>query len=153
MMSAYLAIKLVHIFLAITALGANLTYGVWFALAARRPALAVPVMRGIKLIDDYIANPAYVLMLPTGALMVWLGGLGFGTRWIAASMSLWLVAMLLGFLGYSPLLRQQIAAAEREGPDAPATRAVARRANVVTVLLALDFFAILILMVFKPALG
>jgi uncharacterized membrane protein len=103
--------------------------------------------------DDYIANPAYVLMLPTGALMVWLGGIGFGTRWVSASMGLWLVAMLLGFLGYSPLLRRQIASTEREGIAAPATRAIAARANVVTALLAIDILAIITLMVFKPALG
>ena len=107
-------------------------------------------MRGIKRMDDFVANPAYVLMLPTGALMVWIGGIGFGTRWVTVSMTLWLVAVLLGFLGYSPLLKRQIASAEREGLDGPETRAITRRANIVTVLLAIDVFAIFVFMVFKP---
>jgi uncharacterized membrane protein len=153
MPTAYLSIKLVHILLAVTALGANLTYGVWFALAARQPALALPIMRGVKFIDDYIANPAYVLMLPTGALMVWLGSIGFGTHWVSVAMTLWLVAVLLGYLGYSPLLKRQIASVEREGLQGPATRAITLRANIVTVLLAVDVLAIFVIMVFKPSFG
>jgi uncharacterized membrane protein len=149
----YLTIKLLHILLAVTALGTNLTYGVWFALAARRPDVAVPIMRGVQQLDGYVANPAYVLLLPTGALMVWLGGIGFGTHWVDAAMTLWLILALLGFFGYSPLLRRQIASAEREGVNVPATRAIALRANIVTVMLAVVVLAIFVLMVFKPSLG
>lgn len=151
MAQVYLALKLLHVLLAITALGANLTYGVWFALAARHPEFAVTALRGIRILDDRIANPAYLLMLPTGAAMVWLGGLGFGKAWIAASLALWTVAMLLGLFGYSPILRRQVAAAEREGLAGPASRLLMRRANLITVALALCILAILGLMVFKPA--
>lgn len=147
---AYLVVKLLHIFLAITAVGANLTYGVWFARANVQPAFAPAALRGIKFIDDYIANPCYILMLPTGALLVWLGGIGFGTHWISWAMGLWAVAIVLAYLGYSPALRRQIAAVETSGIGDPQARALAVRANVFAGLLGIVVAAILILMVFKP---
>lgn len=148
---AYLALKLIHILLAITALGANLTYGVWFARANANPAFAPIALRGIKFIDDWIANPAYLLLLPTGAAMVALGGLSFRTHWIAGAMALWLVAILAAYFGYSPALRAQIGAVDREGIEGASARRLAVRANLWAGILGVLIFAILVLMVFKPA--
>lgn len=147
----YLAIKFLHILLAITAIGANLTYGVWFARANSNPAFAPVALRGIKFIDDWIATPAYVLMLPTGVAMVLIGHLSFATHWISWAMTLWLLAVLAGALGYSPTLRAQIRAVDSEGIAAQSTRALAVRGYVWSGLLGVLVMAILILMVFKPA--
>ena len=149
--SAYLAIKVLHILLAITALGANLTYGAWFARANLNPASAPFALRGIAFIDTWIANPAKLLMLPTGAAMVWHRGYSFGTRWIAWAMGLWLVAILAAYLGYSPVLRAQIAAVDREGVAGPAARTLATRGQIWAAVLGVLILAILVLMVFKPA--
>jgi uncharacterized membrane protein len=146
----YLALKLIHILLAITALGANLTYGVWFARANMQPEFAPTALRGIKFIDDHIANPAYILLLPTGAAMVWAGGIGFGTRWVASAMFLWFLAILLAYLGYTPTLARQIAAVERGGVDDPEARRLAGRGQVIAGFLGLLVVAIIVLMVFKP---
>jgi uncharacterized membrane protein len=146
----YLALKLIHVVLAITALGANLTYGVWFARANMHPEFAPIALRGIKFIDDHIANPAYVLLLPTGAAMVWVAGLGFATRWIAAAMMLWLLAILLAYLAYSPTLVRQIAAVERGGVADPEAKRLAGRGQFLAGILGLLVFAIVVLMVFKP---
>ncbi|HZW53136.1 MAG TPA: DUF2269 family protein [Candidatus Elarobacter sp.] len=146
----YLTLKLVHILLAITAVGANFTYGVWFARARRNPAFAETALRGIKFIDDYIANPAYVLMLPTGAAMVAVGGLGFGTRWISWAMGLWLVAILLAYAVYSPILKRQIAIIAQSGIDSPAYAATQGRANGAVGALGVIVLLIVVLMVFKP---
>ena len=151
MSTVYLSVKLLHVLLAVTALGANLTYGVWFFRANRQPAFAPAALRGIKFIDDRIANPAYLLLLPTGALMVQHGGYGFGTHWIAWAMGLWLVAILAAYLGYTPVLRAQIAAVDREGIDGPAARALAVRGQIWAGVLAVLVLTILVLMVFKPA--
>ncbi len=51
-------IKTLHIFFAIVAVGANITYSVWVARAAREPEHTGYALRGIKFIDDRIANPA-----------------------------------------------------------------------------------------------
>jgi uncharacterized membrane protein len=148
---AYLILKFFHILLAITALGANLTYGVWFARANTNPAFAPVALRGIKFIDDWIANPAYLLILPTGAAMVVLGGLSFRSHWITWAMILWLIAILAAYLGYSPALRAQIRAVDREGITSASARSLAIRGNVWAGILGVVILAILALMVFKPA--
>ena len=149
-MSPYLIVKYVHVLLAITALGANLTYGVWFARANIQPEFAPFALRGIKFIDDRIANPCYVLLLPTGALMVWIAGYGFGTRWILVAMILWAIAMFVAYAFYTPTLSRQIAAVEREGVAGENARQLAVRGQLIAALLAVLVFAILALMVFKP---
>ncbi len=105
----------------------------------------------MKLIDDRIANPAYLLLLPTGAAMVYLGGYSFGTRWIALAMALWAVAVLLAYLGYTPSLAGEIRAIDADGPHSPAAAAMAKRGAVFAAILAVLIIAILVLMVFKPA--
>ncbi len=148
---AYLTIKFFHIVLAIVAIGANMTYGVWFARANQNPAFAPVALRGIKFMDDWIANPAYLLMLPTGIAMVLVAHLSFATHWISWAMTLWVIAVLAGIFGYSPTLRAQIAAVDREGIASPAARALATRGYVWSAVLGVVVFAIVVLMVFKPA--
>jgi uncharacterized membrane protein len=146
----YLALKLLHIMLAITAVGANLTYGAWFARANLNPAFAPVALRGIRFLDDWIANPAYLLMLPTGAAMVALGGLSFRTPWIAISVALWVLAVLAGYLGYAPVLRAQIAAVDREGIAGPEAQRLAVRGYIWSGILGVLIIGIIVLMVFKP---
>jgi hypothetical protein len=55
----YLLLKWLHVLAAIVAIGANVTYGIWIARASRNPDVLPFTLRGIKLIDDRIANPAY----------------------------------------------------------------------------------------------
>src|ERR1700722_8216756 len=148
---AYLTIKFFHIVLAIVAIGTNMTYGVWFARANQNPAFAPVALRGIKFMDDWIANPAYLLMLPTGIAMVLIAHLSFGTHWISWAMTLWVIAVLAGIFGYSPALRAQIKAVDREGIASPAARALATRGYVWSAVLGVLVIAIVVLMVFKPA--
>ena len=54
----YLFVKWLHVLAAITALGSNITYEFWLTRAAREPAVPPFTLRGIKLLDDRIANPA-----------------------------------------------------------------------------------------------
>lgn len=147
----YLLLKVVHVLLVALALGANLTYGVWFAAAQRHPEIAPIVLRRIKFIDDYLANPAYVLLLPTGAAMIAIGGIGFGTRWVSWAMGLWVIAILLAYLGYTPTLRAQIAAVEAEGVDGSTAVRYGTRGQIIAGVLAVLVLTILVLMVFKPS--
>jgi uncharacterized membrane protein len=151
MPTGYLILKFFHILLAITAVGANLTYGAWFARANANPTFAPIALRGIQFIDTWIANPAYLLLLPTGAAMVVLGGYSFRTHWIAWALILWLVAILAGYFGYTPALRAQITAVDREGVAGADARRLAARGQIWAGALGLIVIAILVLMVFKPA--
>ncbi|HEY1655898.1 MAG TPA: DUF2269 family protein [Candidatus Tumulicola sp.] len=101
--------------------------------------------------DDWLATPAYVLLLPTGAAMVAIGGLSFRLHWIQWAMGLWVLAVLCGAFGYSPALRAQIRAVDGEGVGSPAARRLAVRGYVWSAILGVMVVAILVLMVFKPA--
>jgi uncharacterized membrane protein len=114
------------------------------------PAFAPIALRGVKFIDDWVANPSYLLLLPTGIAMVKVAGYSFGTHWISWAMGLWVLAVAAGYLGYTPALAGQIRAIERDGTDSPEAARLSTRGNVFAAILGVLIIAILILMVFKP---
>ena len=69
-MSLYTFLKFLHIVFAIVAIGFNVSYGIWLRRAATEPEHAAHILRGVRLLDDRFATPAYVLLLVTGVLMV-----------------------------------------------------------------------------------
>jgi uncharacterized membrane protein len=151
-MDAYVLLKYVHVLLAIVAVGFNASYGIWLARAAREPAHLGHVLRGIKLLDDRFANPAYGLLLVTGLAMVWVNQVPLlETRWILSALVLYAVLLVVGFGVYSPTLRRQIALLESAGPTSADYLRVASRGRIVGILLALVVVAIVFLMVVKPA--
>lgn len=151
-MSIYTILKFVHVLLAIVAVGANITYGVWLSRAGRDRANLAFALRGIKILDDRFANPAYGLLFVTGMAMVYFGGLSLRTPWLLSGLILFLVVVVLGFRGYTPLLRQQIAALEAHGPESPEFRNLSARAQRVGTILTVIVVIIVFLMVTKPRL-
>jgi uncharacterized membrane protein len=151
-MSAYTLLKFIHVLLAITAVGANITYGVWMSRAARDPRYLPFTLSGLKALDDRIANPAYLLLLLTGLGMVHLGPYAWSTPWLLTSLVLYAVVAVLALLGFTPTLRRQIEALEARGPESLEYRALASRAQLVGVVLAALVIVIVFLMVAKPAL-
>ena len=148
----YLTFKWVHILLTIIAVGANISYAVWIQRATIDKGALPFTLRGIRLIDARIANPAYFLILVTGISMVLVGGLSLTTPWILLALILWLLGVLLGVFGYTPTLREQISLAENEGADGEGYKAVAWRGTYLGIALGVLVLFILYLMVFKPAL-
>jgi len=152
-MSLFVILKFLHLLLAIVAVGFNATYGVWLARVAREPVPTQSfVLKGIKRLDDWFANPAYVLLAVTGVAMVFLGELRFTTFWIAGGIVLWAIALALGFFVYTPMLRNQIHALETTGPDSEDYRRHSSNARFVGILLAVIVVVIVFLMVTKPTL-
>jgi uncharacterized membrane protein len=148
----YEVIKFFHVLLAIVAVGFNATYGIWLARAAKEPVHEGFALRGVKLLDDRFANPAYGLLLVTGLLMVWVGDLELTQFWILAALVLYAVAIGVGLFVYTPTLREQVALLERSGPDSVELRTLSRRGATVGTLLAIDVIVIVFLMVTKPTL-
>jgi uncharacterized membrane protein len=103
-MTIYIILKFLHVLLAITAVGANITYGVWLSRAAREPAHLEYVLRGIKVLDDRVANPAFGSLLVSGVAMVFAGRIPWTTPWILTSLVLYIVLVLVGLFGYTPLI-------------------------------------------------
>ena len=149
-MSAYVLLKLAHVLLAVVAIGANLTYGLWLSVAERETEHLAFTIRGIRWIDRRVANPAYVLLAVTGVVLVLVGGFPLTSGWLIAAVALYLAAAALGYLVFGPVVRDELAALERGGtgdPEYLRCRGQARLLGVVTTAMVL---AILVLMVTKP---
>jgi uncharacterized membrane protein len=148
----FLLVKWIHVLSAITAVGANFTYGIWTARASREPKVLPFVLHNIHLIDSRIANPCYVLLLITGLTMAFTVPISLTTPWLVTALVLYVLAALLGITLYAPAVRRQIRLLESEGFDSPVYQASARRSVLLGVLVTLDVFVIVFLMVVKPAL-
>jgi uncharacterized membrane protein len=146
----FTTVKFVHILLAITAVGFNASYAIWTQRAARSPEHLGFALRGVKFMDDRVANPAYGLLLLSGLTMVFVGHLSLTTFWIGAALVLWLVVVVLGLVLYTPTLRRQIQALEAHGPGSAEYTALASRSAVAGIATSVVVLAIIVLMVFKP---
>jgi uncharacterized membrane protein len=143
-------LKFLHIFLAIVAVGFNVSYAIWIQRAARAPEHLDFTLRGMKFLDDYIANPAYIGLFLTGLAMVFTLPIPFGTFWISAAIVLWLLLLIGGFGFYTPTLRNQIKALETQGATSAAYKQLNERGTIVGIVLAVITIIIIFLMVFKP---
>jgi uncharacterized membrane protein len=112
----YLYLKWLHVLAAIVAVGSNITYGIWIGRASRNPEALPFTLRGIKLIDDRVANPSYGLLLITGLLMMFTVKLPLTTPWLLSALVLCRILLVVGVFGYTPSLRQQINFGERRIP-------------------------------------
>ena len=72
--------------------------------------------------------------------------------WIAASIGLWAVLLVVGLGVYTPTLRRQIALIESVGAGDPVYRAAARKGQIVGIVLAVIVIVMVFLMVTKPTL-
>ena len=144
----YTLLKFVHVLLAITAVGSNITYGVWNALAAREPAHAPFALKGIAFIDRRVANPAYGLLLITGLALVAIGGLRQG--WILAALILFVLLIVVAIGFYSRVIRQQIKVLDSEGLGSAAYKRLDGQATLYGVISLVIALLIVFLMVVKP---
>ena len=149
---AFSIVKYIHILAAIVAVGFNISYAVWIIRAQRDPAHMSFALKGIKFLDDRIANPAYGLLLLSGLLMVFLVPYPITTFWIDAAVILWVVLVVLAITQYTPTLRNQIKLAEAGDTTSAEFMRLAGRSQLVGQILAVIVLVILAMMVFKPHL-
>jgi len=148
----YTLLKFLHVLAAVVAVGTNVTYGVWIARGSRDPKVLPFALKGVKLIDDRMSNPAYGVLLVTGILMVIVGSIPVFTSWLLAALVLYVAVLLLGVLGYTPTLKQQIRALESEGASSAAYKAAAGKGRALGAILGVIVLVIVFLMVDKPTL-
>src|ERR1700686_586745 len=106
-MSWYSLLKFVHVLLAITAVGSNITYAAWNARGAMEPQPLSFALRGIKFLDNRVANPAYGLLLITGLTLVVVGSWGL-KGWIIAALILFVIEIVVAVGFYSRVTSRQI---------------------------------------------
>ena len=149
---AFLIVKFIHILSAIVAVGLNISYAIWILRAQREPAHTGFALKGIKFLDDRIANPAYGVLLLTGLLMVVLLPIPITTLWIVIALVLYAVLLVVAITQYTPTLRNQIKLAEAGDTTSAEFRGLARRGQLLGQTLGLIVLVILAMMVFKPHL-
>ena len=151
MFDAYTILKWVHVSMAIIAVGFNASYAVWLSRVARSPEHQAYVLRGVKVLDDRFANPAYGVLLLTGLWMVAISPWEITTFWILTALILYATTVFLAAAVYTPTLRKQIETLESEG-STEAYRRLAMRSRVTGIVLGVIVVAIVFLMVTKPTL-
>ena len=144
------AVLFLHIFAAIIAVGFNISYPVWIIRARRDPTHTAFALKGIKFIDDRIANPAYGVLLVTGLLMVYIGHYSLTTLWIDVALILFVALILVAALVYTPALREQVKLAEAGDTSSVAFTRLGARGQIAGMALGLIVLVILAMMVFKP---
>jgi uncharacterized membrane protein len=149
-MDVYPWLKVLHVLLAIVAVGSNITYGVWQVRAAREPQHIGWALRGVKFIDDRIANPAYVGLGAVGVLLVLTGPWRFEMLWIAIAIALYVALMVIGIGVYTPTLSRQISVYEADGPASAEFTALSGRSRLLGAVLAVIVVSIVAIMVLKP---
>ena len=149
---AFLIVKYIHILSAIVAVGLNISYAIWILRAQREPAHTAFTLKGIKFLDDRIANPAYGVLLLSGLLMVVLLPIPITTLWIIIALVLYAVLVVVAITQYTPTLRNQIKLAEAGDTSSAEFNRLATRSRVLGQTLGLIVLVILAMMVFKPNL-
>ncbi len=149
-MDFYPWLKWLHVVLAIIAVGFNISYAIWQARAAREPEHMGYALRGIKFLDDRIANPAYIGLLAVGIILVLIGPWEFTDFWVYAAIGLYVVLAVVGFAVYSPTLTESIAAFEAGGATSPEFLQLAGRTRQIGIILGVVVLVLVGLMVVKP---
>ncbi len=149
-----------HVFGAIAAVGPALTYGLWLFRAEKAgPRHRAFVLRTTSWVDGHLATPAFMVQAVSGVVLLLLEHLRFlHTAWLLAGVSIYVVTAVFAVTLYAPLVRRQIALAERLAED-PGNRAlsadytaVAARARAFGVTAIMLTIAILYFMIVKPVL-
>lgn len=149
----YVIAKWIHILSAIVSLGANLTYFPWFMRVPKDRETLVFTLKTIRLLDNRIANPAYILAYITGEIMMRVGGhIRHSTPWMSVSLALYVIISVLGLFVYGPMLKKQQQLAETKGADDPDYQHISRNGIVLGTLIVIITIGITYLMVAKPQL-
>lgn len=108
------------------------------------------MLRGIRSLDAWLANPACVVLPVTGIAMLLVGDIPFTTFWVALGIGLYVFMGAFAGIFFSPALRRQIDLVEQEDPGSSACAASVRRTIVTGAITMIPLAAILYLMVIKP---
>ncbi|MEJ5346689.1 MAG: DUF2269 family protein [Chloroflexus sp.] len=146
----YTLLVFVHIFATMVAVGLNASYVIWIIRGTKDPASMAFALRGVKFIDDYVANPCYLAGGVTGVLMIAMGKTVAPFLWVA--IGLYIVAMAIAYGVYTPLLSRQIKTLEASGINDPEYQMLAQRSNQVGALMGVLVVIIVLLKIFEPPL-
>lgn len=146
----YTLLVFVHIFTTMVAVGLNASYVIWIVRGSKETASLPFALRGVKFIDDYVANPCYLAGGVTGVLMILMGKAVAPFLWVA--IGLYGLAMVIAYGVYTPLLSRQIQTLAAKGAGDAEYQRLAQRSNQVGALMGVLVVIILWLKIFEPPL-
>lgn len=146
--------KWLHVLGVIAAVGLHAAYGIWIVRASQATEALAFALRTIRLLDDWVALPAFVMILLSGSAMVAITRMSMMTPWMFTALVLVGVLLVSHVLVYRPTLKRLIVAVERGrgGVGGSEFRVAAAREKGVGITLVLIMIAIVFLMVVKPGL-
>lgn len=146
----YTLLVFIHIFATMVAVGLNASYVIWILRGAKDAASLPFALRGVKFIDDYVANPCYLIGGATGVLMIVMGKAVAPFLWVA--IGLYVLAMAMAYGMYTPLLSRQIKTLEAKGAQDAEYQTLAQRSNQIGATMGVLVVIILLLKIFEPPL-
>ncbi len=150
MITAYLALKVIHVLAAIIALGANITYGFLLSRAEKQTDHLHFMLTTVQWIDRKVANPCYFIILITGLVMVWQADYGFSQLWIWLPIFLFGVIASIGIGIFSPVLKKQVDLVNSGQFNTDAYAKVRQKSTTIGIVVTLLVVLIVVLMVLKP---
>jgi hypothetical protein len=144
----YIVLVALHILGTIIAIGFNFSYVAWIQRATNSPQHLEFALRGVKFLDDWVANPCYLLVGASGLGMVLLGKPIASFLWVA--IALYVIAMVVAYAVYTPLLGRQIRVLAANGPNSIEYQQLATRSNVIGAMMGVMVVVIVLLKIFEP---
>lgn len=144
----YTLLVFTHILTGMVAIGFNFTYAIWIQLATRHPEMLPFALKGIKFLDDYIANPLYIAAGITGTIMILMGKPV--ASFLALAIIIYLIVMAAAYLIYTPMLSKQIKLLAEKGAASAEYKAYATLSNGVGAAMGIAALVIVGLKIFEP---
>jgi uncharacterized membrane protein len=144
----YLWIKLLHILVAVVALGTSAGLGIVLEFYGSDAKHGPFLLRAIERMTALVVLPGYLLMLATGlwlANSIWL----FTAMWIQLAIGLWVVGLVC-LAGSLAIVRRQRRLHDAEGLASARYRCVSIASRITGGAFGLVVVGILYLMVIKP---
>ena len=144
----YLWLKLLHIFVAVVALGTSAGLGIVLEFYGTDPTHGSFILRAVERMMALVVIPGYVLMLATG---LWMVGLAWPltANWVQYALGLWVVgvaSLVWSFVG----VRRQRRLHTAEGCTSVRYKRTSIASRISGATFGAVVVAILYLMVFKP---
>jgi hypothetical protein len=146
---AYGLLKVLHILLAIIAVGFSTSFGIIMAISVGH---LERLRFGLNLVHrlEKVSRVAFIGLLLTGLLLGWMLELGWHTLWFTASLGLSLAAFAVAMAVAVPTLNAQIALASQPEPPMNDLKRLGMRSRMTGMGLGLASLVVLFLMVLKP---
>ena len=131
-------------------MGATVAYAVAISLAERAPEHLAFVIASVRRSDRMLAIPAFLITFVTGIWITVDEHVPFDRFWIAWSLAIFAVILVVGFAVWGPVVRRELGALARDGITGAEYRGLRRQAALLSYGTIAGLVMIFALMVAKP---